>query len=191
MTRGAFITTSRGDLGVDPGALKPTDTLESVKGGRRSRRHHPDGDLPASWHRGRGGYPRTTNGGDCSSFSTAGTLFRRIDQVTCSEALKRQTLRILRWTGAEQQLLNSRCANQRLLILGYHGVARHDEHEWNPVSICRLRCSTSASARSACECTVLPLGEAVRAALSQRPPGAKRRDHVRDGFYDFNGARTF
>ena len=48
-----------------------------------------------------------------------------------SRQFRSQALRAIRATGAFRSIRDSRWRGRRLLILGYHGVALEDEHEWD------------------------------------------------------------
>ena len=100
--------------------------------------------------------------------------------------VKRGALGLASVTGLSGLLRDSSWRQQRLLILGYHGVARYDEHEWDPqlyIAPERLRQRMQLLAQE--RCNVLPLGEAVVRLQSGTLPPRAVTITFDDGYHDF------
>ena len=106
---------------------------------------------------------------------------------TLSHRAKSQALRAARFTGAFRSIRDSRWRGRRLLILGYHGVALEDEHEWDAalyISQPRLESQLRTLCRAGC--TVLALDEALRALEDGRLPPRSVAITFDDGNHDFH-----
>src|SRR4029453_16479621 len=107
--------------------------------------------------------------------------------TTLSRRARSQALRAMRFTGAFRSIRDSRWRGRRLLILGYHGVALEDEHEWDSalyISQPRLESQLLMLRRPGC--AVLPLGEALAAIEDGSLPPRSVAITFDDGNHDFH-----
>jgi len=100
--------------------------------------------------------------------------------------ISRAVLRFLDRTNASQAIGRSSWRQRRLLILCYHGIALHDEHEWSPslymdAELFAHRLQLIAEA----DCNVLPLGVAIRLLSEGALPPRAVTITFDDGMYDF------
>lgn len=100
--------------------------------------------------------------------------------------IKRTGLQLAKTAGVFSFIQRSGWRRERLLILGYHGIALDDEHQWNPplfmLQDCfreRLRIIKKLG------CTVLPLDEGLRRLFTGDLPPKSVALTFDDGNYDF------
>jgi peptidoglycan/xylan/chitin deacetylase (PgdA/CDA1 family) len=95
-------------------------------------------------------------------------------------------LRALKAAGGFQAVMNSRWRRRRLLILCYHGVSLHDEHEWNPtLYIAPAALRARLRLLQALGCSVLPLDDAVKCLYANQLPSRSVVLTFDDGYVDF------
>jgi peptidoglycan/xylan/chitin deacetylase (PgdA/CDA1 family) len=93
----------------------------------------------------------------------------------------------MRVTGTFRSIRDSRWRGRRLLILGYHGVALEDEHEWDAaLYISQPRLESQLLALRSAGCTVLPLQEALDAIEDGSLPPRSVAITFDDGNHDFH-----
>ena len=100
--------------------------------------------------------------------------------------LKRSSFALLNGLGVSHHVARSRWRRERLLVLCYHGVSLHDEHEWLPglyVSPAHLEARLRLLRRIGC--TVLPLGEALDRLYRRDLPDRAVVLTFDDGYFDF------
>jgi peptidoglycan/xylan/chitin deacetylase (PgdA/CDA1 family) len=100
--------------------------------------------------------------------------------------LKERAFAVMHHTGLSARVASSGWRRRRLLILGYHGIARWDEDLWNPA----LYFSASRFARRLellrrHRCNVLPLGEAIDRLGRNDLPDRAVVLTFDDGYHDF------
>jgi len=100
---------------------------------------------------------------------------------------KRAALQSLKTTGLSTLVHNSRWRRQRLLILAYHGISLHDEHNWNgslfmSAETFRSRLQQLKESR----CAVLPLDQAIERLYTGDLPDRAVAITFDDGTSDFS-----
>jgi peptidoglycan/xylan/chitin deacetylase (PgdA/CDA1 family) len=101
-------------------------------------------------------------------------------------AAKSIVLRAAHRVGVFETVRDSRWRQQRLVILGYHGISLEDEHEWNPgVYMSPARFESRLAVLERGGYTVLPLAEALTALYESRLPPRSVALTFDDGYYDF------
>ena len=103
------------------------------------------------------------------------------------KAAKQNLLRVMRVSGGLSLVRDSRWRTERVLILGYHGIALDDEHEWNGelfITARQLRERLAMLASGGY--TVLPLDDAVRRLYAGTLPPRSAVLTFDDGFHDFS-----
>ena len=100
--------------------------------------------------------------------------------------LKRSTLAALKHLGVSRHVARSRWRRERLLVLCYHGIALHDEHQWWPaLYVSPEHLETRLRLLRQVGCTVLPLGEALERLYRHDLPERAVALTFDDGYYDF------
>lgn len=105
------------------------------------------------------------------------------------QVAKKVTLIGARTCGAYSAFSHSTWRAQRLLILGYHGISLHDEHDWRPALF--MPPEIFADRMKAIErmrCRVLPLGVAIDRLQSGTLAPMSVVITFDDGFYNFFAA---
>lgn len=101
-------------------------------------------------------------------------------------AVKRTALTTLRSAGAFKIASHSQWRRERLLILGYHGIAQQDEHHWDPALFisAQLLESRLYTLREH-GFNILPLGDALARLAAGRLPERSVVLTFDDGYVDF------
>lgn len=95
-------------------------------------------------------------------------------------------MRASRASGFSALVSRSRWRRNRLLILGYHGIALEDEHLWNPgLYITPELFAERMDLLKRLGCNVLPLGSALERLREGQLPEKSVAITFDDGFYDF------
>jgi len=100
--------------------------------------------------------------------------------------LRTAVLSVCRGTGLYEVVRESRWRQQRLLIIGYHGVSVHDEHEWDPelfLSLPAFEARLDMIAQGGY--SVLPLDEALELLKQGTLPPKSVVLTFDDGYYNF------
>jgi len=107
--------------------------------------------------------------------------------TSLSQRAKSHALRAIRVTGAFRSIRDSRWRGRRLLILGYHGVALEDEHEWDRcLYLSQPQLESQLLMLRTAGCTVVPLGEALSALEDGSLPPRSVAITFDDGTHDFH-----
>ena len=100
--------------------------------------------------------------------------------------IKRTGLKLAKTAGVFSLVQSSRWRRARLLILGYHGIAIEDEHQWNPPLFMLQDClAERLRIIKKLGCSVVTLDEGLRRLFASDLPPKSVALTFDDGNYDF------
>jgi peptidoglycan/xylan/chitin deacetylase (PgdA/CDA1 family) len=105
---------------------------------------------------------------------------------TMLKFLKKSVLRIASGLGVFEFVAGSRWRQQRLLILGYHGLSLKDEHEWSGLHVTPAFFHNRLEILARNRCQVLRLDDALRMLRQGSLPRKAVVITFDEGFHDFH-----